>query len=86
MCVLAPKHLGVIVCTVCGCDFSALNTSLCVWAVSASSQGLATVLQRKTEDGEVLVVGELKQSDYFGMHLPLLVFPSAANDMLPLPS
>lgn len=85
VCALAPMHLGVVACTGCGWDFSALNTSLCVWPVSAS-QGLATVLQRKTEDGEVLVVGELKQSDYFGMLLPLLVFPSAANDMLPLPS
>ena len=34
---------------------------------------MATVLQRKTEDGEVLVVGELKQSDYFGMPLAVVL-------------
>lgn len=42
-------------------------------------EGLATVLQRKTEDGEVLVVGELKQSDYFGEIALLLKRPRAAT-------
>lgn len=33
---------------------------------SFTSQGRAVVLQRKTEDGEYIEVGQLGPSDYFG--------------------
>ena len=33
----------------------------------SSLQGSAVVLQRKTEDGEYIEVGQLGPSDYFGM-------------------
>ena len=32
-------------------------------------KGKATVLQKKTEDSEYIVVGDLKTSDYFGEDL-----------------
>ena len=35
-------------------------------------KGKATVLQKKTEDGEYIVVGELKASDYFGEDLKVI--------------
>ena len=41
--------------------------------------GKATVLQKKTEDGEYIVVGELKASDYFGEIALLLKRPRAAT-------
>ena len=61
-------RVGAYVCSLCTCEL----VLMCLHCCFSATQGLATVLQRKTEDGEVLVVGELKQSDYFGM----LVLPS----------
>lgn len=41
--------------------------------------GTATVLQKKTDNGEYIVVGELKASDYFGEIALLLKRPRAAT-------
>lgn len=42
-----------------------------------STQGRATVLQRKTEDGEYIEVGQLGPSDYFGTTFCLCVISAA---------